>query len=92
MKDDDQKKQLIPNLFTAHLQILVRCKAKGAVGAVYVCALLRNWQLGGELPITVRDGAVTINGSHKMGDRRGGMSLISARSISLDSIFKGTQD
>jgi hypothetical protein len=40
-----------------HFPILVRCKTKGAVGAV--CALLLNWQLGAELPITLRDVAVT---------------------------------
>ncbi len=40
-----------------HMPVLVRCKTKGAVGAV--CALLLNWQLGAELPITLRDGAVT---------------------------------
>jgi hypothetical protein len=39
IKDDDQKSllrnwQLIQNFFTAHLPILVRCKIKGAVGAV----------------------------------------------------------
>jgi hypothetical protein len=55
------------------------------------------------VPITVRDGAVTLKGSHKMGDGRiflktsaplslmttYRMCLILARSISLDSTFKG---
>jgi hypothetical protein len=41
--DDDQKKfipqlELIPNIFSPHLPILVRFKTKGAVGTV--CALL----------------------------------------------------
>jgi hypothetical protein len=39
---------------------------KGAVGAV--CALLCNWQLVTQLPITVRDGALTLKGSLRMGD------------------------
>jgi hypothetical protein len=86
--------QLIPNFFIAHLPILVRCKTKGAVGAV--CALPGNWKLNAQLPVTVRDGAVTLKG---MGT--GGfflkpsaplslmttyrMSLISAGAILLDS-------
>ena len=61
---------LIMNFFIAYFSILVRCKTKGAIGAV--CALLRNWQLGAELPITVRNGAVTLTGSrsHRMGNGR----------------------
>jgi hypothetical protein len=61
--DDDQKK-FIPKLaidteffFIAHLPNLVRCKTKGAVGAL--CTLPRNWQLD-----------VTLKGSRKMGDGR----------------------
>ncbi len=50
----------------AHLTILIQCKTKGAVGAV--CALLCNWQLGASLPNTVGDGALTLQGSHRMGD------------------------
>ncbi len=34
---------LIPNVFIAHLLILVQCKTKGAVRAV--CALLHIWPL-----------------------------------------------
>jgi hypothetical protein len=37
-----------------------------------VCDLLRNWQLGASLQITVRDSAVTFKGSHMMG--AGGIS------------------
>ncbi len=58
--------QLIPSFFIAPLSILVRCKTKGAVRVV--CALLCKWQLGAKLPITVRDGALTLTGSHMMGD------------------------
>jgi hypothetical protein len=70
MKDDDQKILLricksILNVFTAHLPILVRCKIKGAVGAV--CAFTAH---DGCLPITVGDGAVTLKGRHRMGDGR----------------------
>jgi hypothetical protein len=55
----------IPNFVIAYLPILVQCKTKGVVGAV--CALLLNWQLGASLPITVRDGAVTLKGlSHEI--------------------------
>jgi hypothetical protein len=60
LKDDSQKKLTLQlaivgsEFFHAHLPILVRCKAKGAVGTV--CAFLRDWQL----PITVRDVAVTL--------------------------------
>ncbi len=43
-------------------------KTKGAVGAVF--ALLRNWQLGALFPITLRDSAVTLKGSYRMGDGR----------------------
>jgi hypothetical protein len=89
----------MPNFFIEHLPILARCKTKGAVRAVG--ALLRNWQLGAKLTITVRDGAVTLEGSHLMQDGRiflktfaplslmmtYPMSLISAGSISLDSTF-----
>jgi hypothetical protein len=50
----------IPNFVIAYLPILVQCKTKDVVGAV--CALLLNWQLGALLPITVRDGAVTLKG------------------------------
>ena len=49
-----------------HLPILVRRKTKGAVEAM--CALLCKWQLGVYLPITLRDGAVTLKGFHRMGD------------------------
>ncbi len=87
----------MPNFFIEHLPILARCKTKGAVRAVG--ALLRNWQLGAKLTITIRDGAVTLEGSHLMQDGRifsknlrtspfnvtYPMSLISAGSISLDS-------
>ncbi len=58
--------QLIPNFFIAYLPVLVRCKTKGEVGAV--CFLVYNWQLGAKLSITLRDGAVTLKGSHRMGD------------------------
>ncbi len=56
--------QLIQNFFIAHLPILVRCKTKAQ------CTLLCNWQLGALLTITVRDGTVTLKGSHRMGARR----------------------
>jgi hypothetical protein len=36
--------KFLPNIFSAHLPILVRCKTKGAIRAV--CDLLGNWQLG----------------------------------------------
>jgi hypothetical protein len=70
MKDGNQKSllhnwQFIPNFFIAHLPILVRCKTKGAVRAL--CALLSNWQLSALLPISERDGAVTLKGSQRMG-------------------------
>ncbi len=84
---------LIANFFIAHLSILVRCKTKGAVGAV--CTLLGIWPLCAQLPITVWDGPESLQGSHRMGDgliflslmKTYRMSLISARSISLDSTF-----
>jgi hypothetical protein len=67
-----------------------------------MCALLRNGQLGAQLPITEQDGAVSLKGSHMKGEGRifvnisaplslkmtYRMSLISVGSISLDSIFK----
>jgi hypothetical protein len=55
---------LIQNFFIAYLSILVRCKTKGAVGAV--CALLRIWPSTG----TVWDGAESLKSSHRMGDGR----------------------
>jgi hypothetical protein len=54
--------QLISKIFTAHLPILVRCKSKGAVRALCVCAIGNL-----EMSITVQDGAVTLKGSHWMG-------------------------
>jgi hypothetical protein len=68
MKDDDKKVQsaiwqLISNFFIAHLPILIRRKTKGPVSAVW--ALLRNWELGAYLPISVHDwpiGVVTLKG------------------------------
>ncbi len=49
--------KLIPNVFIAYLPIFVLCKNEGAGGAV--CALL---------PITVRDGTVTLEGSQRIED------------------------
>jgi hypothetical protein len=71
MKDDGQKKftpQLEIDSEFVHSAFASPCtmKRKCTIGAV--CALLRNWQLAN----TVRDGAVTLKGSHRMGDRRDG--------------------
>ncbi len=74
---DCQKKGLGDN--AAHLPILLRCKTNGAVKAVG--ALLRNWQLGASLPITVRDGAVTLKGPHSMGGGR--IFLLTSAPLSL---------
>jgi hypothetical protein len=71
MKDDNQKKFLPKIAIDTDLldsAFANCCKNNGEVGALF--ALLRNWQLGAKLPITVRDGAVTVKGSHRMGDRR----------------------
>ncbi len=43
------------NFFVAYFSILVRCKTKVAVGAVF--ALLRIWPVSAYWPITVLDGA-----------------------------------
>ncbi len=73
MKDGNQKK-FIPQLaidteiFHRAFPILVRCETKVAVEAL--CILLHNWQLGAQLLITVRDGALTLKGSQRMGDGR----------------------
>jgi hypothetical protein len=62
--------QLIPNLFIAHLPILVRCKTEGEVGAV--CALQVTAQLAircmHNCQVAVRDGTVTLKGSDRKGD------------------------
>jgi hypothetical protein len=54
--------QVIPNVFSAHLPILVRCKTKGAVGAL--CAYTA------QSTIKCLVGAVNLKGSHRMGDGR----------------------
>jgi hypothetical protein len=59
---------LIMNFFVAYFSILVRCKTKGAVGAV--CALLRIWPLSAYRPIVVLNGAESLKGFHAMGDGR----------------------
>jgi hypothetical protein len=56
---------LIMNFFIAYFSFLVRCKTKGAVGAV--CALLRIWTLSASWPITVLDGAESFWLSHDGG-------------------------
>ncbi len=63
---------------------------------------MRHWESVSDLPTAAQDGAVTLNGSHSMGDGRiflqisvpyslmttYRMNLISAGSVSLDSTFK----
>jgi hypothetical protein len=56
------------NFFVAYFSILVRCKTKGAVGAV--CASLRIWPLSAYWPITVLDAAESLKGFYMMGDGR----------------------
>jgi hypothetical protein len=94
--------QLIPNFFNGHLPIHVGCKTKTKYAVRAVSALLCNWQLGAQLPITVQYGTVALKGSHKMGDgpiflktsaplslmTTYRMSLILAGSISLDSTWE----
>jgi hypothetical protein len=64
LKEDDKKKltsQLAIDSEFFHCGFANPCKTKGAVGAVW-CTLVRDGQLGASLPISVRDGAVTLKG------------------------------
>jgi hypothetical protein len=75
MKDDNKKGYSeFGNWYQIFLsricQSLYNVKPKAQLEAV--CDLLRNWQLGASLQITVRDSAVTLKGSHRMG--AGGIS------------------